>query len=286
MSFKFIQNNDSFSWESDSIKVKFLSPNIQPFKSNMIMTSSKDIMYYYYVISIFKNVVIDWNEKTGEEIHGWELVTSRDTHDFDCIRQLQFILNEMLTNDSIEDCQRIKYQNGNVEYQKVLRTEGFGCDDYYEITKIRNEKDNKNHYHVYVGCAFDSNGVKENVGIKTEFVSTEDLKALKECVDNFISYSIKSENYRTEQRNKLIKESFEVLGDKLYQYEYSESEHIIYKDVIKSIYSIGDFVDIDTIELEDYFCSKEIIDITKKYIYLVDNIKIKTSDIIYIQRTI
>ena len=69
MSFKFIQNGDSFTWESDSIKVKFSCPNIQPLKNNMIMTSQKDIMYYYYVVSIFKKVVVDWNEKTDEEIY-------------------------------------------------------------------------------------------------------------------------------------------------------------------------------------------------------------------------
>jgi hypothetical protein len=246
--FKFERVANKFRWESNFMVLEFSKPSIQGFSDYINLTSEKEIMYYYYTINIFKKVVTGWDDKDNEIIK-WKLASKRSTHDFPSITQLKWILEYQLKDNTIIDGQKHEYQSGDIRYSKTISTEGFGCDDFYEITKSIDSNGNKERYTVYCGTSFDLQGDLNSSGIRTPYVYRKDIEELLKCVSSFVQYSLDKHN----KQNTICKDSYDLKNNKIY--EYNSDNEIIDKNKIESIYAIGDIVSIKTVinnQEEDY----------------------------------
>lgn len=237
--FKFKRIKNKFRWESDFMVLEFSNPSIQGFASYANLEDEKGIMYYYYDVKIFKKLV-DWDEDDNEIVK-WKLVSKRGTHDFPCILDLKWIVDYQLNDDTSIGGQKIEYVNGDIAYSKVMSTEGFACDDFYEIKKTIRVKDNDERYIVYVGTTFDINGDLNSAGIRTPYVDRKDMEELYSCVSSFVVYSI-------EEHNKEVaayKDTYEIKNNKIYEYNFDKE--YVDKSMIEAIYVEGDILDLEVV---------------------------------------
>lgn len=250
--FTFKRVKNKFRWESDFMVLEFSNPSIQGFFDYIHLDSENEIMYYYYTVRIFKKIV-QWNDDDSESIK-WKLVGERSVYDFPTITQLKWILDYQLNHNAIIDGQKIKYKSGEVTYSKSMETEGFACEDFYEIKKIVNSKGEDIKYVVYCGTTYDIQGNLNSVGIRTPYVYENDIKKLLKCVSAFIKYSLGKHNKQVDK----YKEAYDIKNGKIY--EYVVDENGVNKNEIESIFAIGDIVQIKTvIDNKEYDYSNAII---------------------------
>lgn len=274
--FKFKKINNKFRWESDFMVLEFSSPSIQGFSDYINLTSEEEIMYYYYSVKIFKKTIeYDDNEK---EIVKLKLVSKREISDFPNIQQLKWIIDYHLNDNTIVDGQKIIYQSGDIRYSKVMETEGFACDDFYEIIKSVDSKGKDDRYIVYCGTTFDIQGDLNSSGIRTPYVNRKDIEELFKCVCDFIQYSLNEHN----QRVKIWANRYELKNNKIY--EYNSDDKIINKDNIESIFAIGDTLNIITVtnNKEDDYDKVIITKIEGENITLNNGDIINSNSIVYI----
>ena len=281
--YKFIKDEGKFIWSNDIIKLQFSEPSIQrwnEFRPGKIKDNG--ILYYYYKIEILKKICTNYDDDNDEFIYDWKLVSSRNTHDFPKIQQLQSILNYIIKLNPTENGQKINYRSGNVEYRETIHTEGFACDDFYEITKFTDDKGLNPRYHLYIGCTFDSQGDCNSSGIRTEYVSEKDLKQLLKCVNGFIKFSIDESNKEIAEYNSLNTSNKELIDGQLIQYALNNYT-VLNKDKIDNIYVVGDILDICVVSksFESYRGFK-ITDINDEYVCFKDSMNVKASDIVHI----
>lgn len=243
MTFKFKREENKFTWQNDDIKLEISDPHITAHDDYANINSIDAIMYFYYTTKVFKKVYIDWDEENDEEIRDWELVAERHSHDFPCILQFKYILDEIESLNPMLDGQKISYRSGKVEYRYTMSTEGFACDDFYEITKINDGKSKKSHYILYMGCTFDGQGDLNSCGIRTPYLDDKDIKELKKCVNAFLDYSIINYNKKTTKYNELNTSNKKIIDGKLYVYVYDYEKEEILFDEIDDIYCVGDEID-------------------------------------------
>lgn len=230
--YKFTQFKDKYTWSNGEIKLQFSKPSIQSHDEYTYLEDEKGIMYNYYTVKIFKNVCVDYDNKTDKPIYKWKVVTKRLAYDFPTICQLKWILNHVLYElNPVISGQKHEYRSGKVKYSNTFRTEGFACDDFYEITKFADENNENPNYVLYIGCTFDSQGDLNSEGIRTPYTHEDDVKELLKCVEGFIKYTIDKHN---EGVKKYIKEQSSnkiIRNGKLYQYNDGK---------LKSIHVVGD----------------------------------------------
>lgn len=274
--FKFEKINNKFRWESNFMILEFSNPSMQGFSDYINLTNENQIMYYYYTIKIFKKVT-SWDSKHNE-VTKLTLVSKRNSYDFPSITELKGILEFQLKDNTIVDGQKIKYHSGDIRYSKVLATEGFGCDDFYEITKSVNSKGKDDRYIVYCGTTFDIQGDLNSAGIRTPYVNRKDIEELFKCVSEFIQYSIDEHN----RHIKLWANIYEIKNNKIYEYNLEKGK--VNKSKVESIFAIGDILDITTVvknEEKDY----DNVSITKiegTHIFLNSGESINVTSIVYI----
>lgn len=244
--FKFKNKNNKFIWESSSMILEFSNPSIQGYSSFLPLKNREDIMYYYYTVRIFKKVS-NWNGKTKKV----KLVGETTTHDFPVILELEFMLKNLIKENITKYGQKIRYRNDKERYAKTLATEGFACDDFYEITRNVNEDNVDDYYNVYCGVSLNADVNLNSNGIRIGDISKKDVLELLKCVSGFIDYSI-------EESNKFINQDkyyFEICSTssstKINSYSYKND--VLDKEIIKSIYDISDKLDIVTIVGDNEF---------------------------------
>jgi hypothetical protein len=238
--FKFKRIKNRFRWESDFMILEFSNPSIQGFDDYINLTSEKGIMYYYYTVKVFKKIVVDWDDNDNEIIK-WKLVGSRCTHDFPMILDLKWILDYQLNDDTRIDGQKHEYQSGDIRYSKVQTTEGFACDDFYEINKSVDSEGKDERYIVYCGTTFNCQGDLNSAGIRTPYVDRKAIEELFKCVSSFVQYSLDKHNVENEN----WKNRFEIKYNKIY--ECYADNNTLDKNRVESIYIIGDILDITTL---------------------------------------
>lgn len=263
--FEFIKKDDTYIWENEHLAIEFSNPSVQGFEDFTKLTSENQIMYYYYLVQIYRKFE-DWDDDDNEFVNK-ELVSERYTHDFPTITQLKWILEYQLNNNDIEDCQRIEYESGKVHYSKTISTEGFACDDFYEIRKFMNDKGGDVKFIVYAGTTYDCQGDLNSSGIRTPYVNREDIEQLLQCVNEFIQYSLDKHNENIE----LAKGCYEAKHNKLY--EYLVNDEGVQKDIVESIFAPGDNLDITTVvenrEFEYY--GVQLTEVTDTIIHIIDD---------------
>lgn len=200
--------------------MEFSKPTIQGFDDYTDITNIKGIMYYYYTIKIYKKYLS--YDKYNKDMAKYSLVSTRMTYDFPCITELKDIIEYQLKNDPKINGQKDEYRSGLIEYRKTLSTEGFACDDFYEITKLSGDEDNEFKYIVYVGTTYDSQGDLNSVGIRTPYVTEDDIKELLKCVNSFIKYSIDLHN----KSNYINNDRFKIIDNKIYEYKIENNKTI------------------------------------------------------------
>lgn len=274
--FKFNKVRNKFRWESDFMILEFSNPSVQGFSDYIQLQNEKEIMYYYYTVKIFKKIV-QWDDDDNEIVK-LKLVADRRTHDFPTMLQLKWILNYQLNDDSRIDGQKIEYQSGDIIYSKTMATEGFACEDFYEITKSINSDGNDDRYIAYCGTTFDLQGDLNSSGIRTPYVCKEDIEELLKCVSSFIQYSLEAHNKEV----KLWSHCYEIKNNKIY--EYNSDNGKINKNKIESIYTIGDVLDITTVvnNVENEYDKVVISKIEGENIILESGNIITSSSIAYI----
>ena len=240
--FQFVQKDDAFIFQSNTIRYILSNPKIQSFNEYEEIDSEKYIMYYYYDVAIYKKVMIDYNDEIDEKIYDWQLVCQRNVYDFPAILQFKAILKQLLnTHIDLEEAQKITYCDDNIKgYLFNYQTDGFICEDFYRVTKTIIKEDHKKDiklYSLYLGCTFDNQGDMENTGIYTEYISEEDIKLLYKMIKLFIKYSIEQYNNWVQTNNKTTQENLEIKNNKIYQYLGT-------KDKIYSIMKIGDSIEV------------------------------------------
>lgn len=282
--YKFTQQKDKCTWSNGEIKLQFSDPSIQPHDEYSYLKDEKGIMYYYYTVKIFKNVWVGYDDKASKSIYGWKLVAKRSTHDFPTIEQFKPILKHALheLNPTI-DGEKHEYMSGDIEYSKTLHTEGFACDDFYEITKFVNENNEIVNYILYFGCTFSSQGDLNSEGIRTPYVTEDDVKELLKCVEGFIQYSIDKHNNEVREYIKEQTSNKVIKNGKIYEYEKGELE---------SIYIVGDSGDFTI--LKDKETSPNSIDyhrvsitgITNNTVILSNAKEVNIHDVMYISNNV
>jgi len=275
--FKFLKVNNKFRWESNFMVLEFLSPSIQGFEEYTKL-KEEDIMYYYYTVKIYKKIEV-YSNKDGEDepTVKLKLVSERSAYDFPAIRQLKEILKYQLEDNTIFNSQKLEYSSGNIRHSKVMSTEGFACDDFYEITKTVNSEGEDDRYIVYCGTTFNTQGDLNSSGIRTPYVNREDIEELYKCVCDFIQYSLDENNKQV--GNYML--SFDIKDSKIYEYEVIGKG--INKNKIESIYAMGDLVSIKTVvDNKEYDYDNVIIsEIKNKNITLNDGDILKGECIVY-----
>ena len=246
MNFKFVRNEESFSWESEYIKLEFSKFSSHARDEYGTIEDMNDCLFLYYTVSIYKKEISYYNEEL-EKSCKWKLVAERDVFDFPCIEQLRSMLQYVLSVSNPKDNgEKMDYGNGMIKYRKTYDTVGFACEDFYEITHILYEEDKSSEYIVYMGCSFDSQGDKNSVGIRTPYVSKEDLRQLLECLNACFSYVIKSHNERVINNNKIYIESLTSKENKLYLYNNNEKK--VNKEKYEEIFTEKDSIDFKTVK--------------------------------------
>jgi hypothetical protein len=192
---KTIIENGKFIFEYDDKRIEFSSPSIQPFDEDNKIISSKDIMYYYYTMTLY-DAVIDFNEDNGKDfVSNWNKVAEVDAYDVPAIQSLQKYLKKILKFNVKKHGFNIKYKNEMQEWKYTWNIDGWMFkEDEYIITKTKRKvwqltKYNEPYwYDIYVGCG---GYTKHNtIGINLVMLNQKDLKNLKYVVDKFIKYSL------------------------------------------------------------------------------------------------
>lgn len=280
--YKFIRNNNEFIWTNDIIKLQFSKPLItrwNEFKPGNIKENG--IHHYFYEVKIFNKIYSGYPNNNDELMYKWRTVSKRNTLDFPKIEELQVLLNYILKLNPVKNGQKIKYIHDKIEYRETINTEGFACDDFYEITKITNDKGLEPKYNLYMGCTFDFVGDCNSTGIRIEYLTEEDVKELLKCVNSFIDFSIDESNKEIEKHNFVHKSGKEIINEQLIEYTI-EDDLTLNKNKIESIYIIGDTVNIRTINEKYKNVVITNINMDDNTICLDSTINLKINDIIYI----
>lgn len=195
---------DRFILENNDIFFELSAPSIQAHNEFVPLKDSKDILYFYYTVEIYKRITI-WDGEDNE-ISKKKFVTKRDVHDFPGIFEFIDMLKFQLDDDTTVNGQKIDFTNGSSEYRKTLSTNGYFADDVYEVTKIVTENKSipQERYIVYFGSSYDIQGDMNSVGIRHSYINREDIITIIDFLESFISYAIDSENKNIEESSNLF----------------------------------------------------------------------------------
>lgn len=270
--FKYKRKNNKFIWSDKRMKVVFSNPSIQSHNTYIKVSEIEDIMYYYYRVRVYVKMF---------DLKKWRKISDIRTHDFPMLPELQYFMTEAIVDDCASG-EHYTLCDGNEYYKKVWNTDGFGCDDYYEITKIVSNNKVEAQYYFYAGVSIDGNGGKVNIGARSDYINTKDMEALKQCIDSFIEYSMQKHNDETIKYIEENRKNKKVKNKKLYVYKPTNTT---YKK-IDSIFVVGDTVlslDIykDNFAVEEIRHAK-ITTISPTEVCFDNNISVKPEDIIEI----
>lgn len=278
--YKFKKKNGKFIWKNKSAKIVFKKLSFQASDEFAYIENTNQIMYMYYTVDIYQRKV-KYQPKKNISYKYWEKISSACAYDFPCLEQLRFLLEKVLGDIPFEECRKIQYYHREeliddiVGYEWKGTSEGFICDDYYEVEKtvvLEEEKDKKENFTLYFGAPTQSCGEGSSFtysGVKIDYVTREGIELLLQCVNEFFEYGIKKHNEEIKERNIQNMNSFYVMGNKLYENEkngYLDSIYVENEEVDEIISLVGNIDDTNyhSVEYKDTTIAK----ITPEYILL------------------
>ena len=263
--YRFYIEKNKYIWENGTIKLEFSKPSILADDDYNLISKKEEIMYFYYQIKVFymqEKYIDNPDSEDGYDIvNVWKLLVNRATYDFPCIKQLIWMLEEALNySGPVTDGQKVVYSNGKTRYMFNYFTEGFGCDDFYQITKIVDEKENKDFWILYIGGSFDPQGDENSIGVRTPYIKREDVEELLKCAKSFVEYAMNIHNDKIYKSLQKSITSYEIKNNKLYYYRD--------KNIIGSIFIEGDTVDVVCLKDKTFTeCSEHFYSIKIKKIH-------------------
>lgn len=238
--FTFISENGVYTWKNRNIKVEFSNPRIQPHHESFLKDED-DILYYYYDMRVSHYTWVN-----GE--YEWKIIAEANAYDAPAVTYFRGLLEEALyyLNKFDERWEVFEYESGDKAYSKTLETGGFINEDYYRIVKTMCPDRCITTYSVFVGAGI---GGENFIGVNVGCLNERDMRALLECVEGFIRYSIDNENEKIRKSYRLSSGKFKHVNGRIYEY-CTHGEEINFNRV-EEIYSVGDKLDDVTIAVRE-----------------------------------
>lgn len=228
------------TWIYDDVKVEFSEPSIQAWESVVHAKSVKDILYYYYTMTVYRR-----NDKKK-----WKREFISYACDFQALLCVNGMAEELLKDDfdggSWQKTQ-IPDSDGIIWYKKSIDTAGIINEDIYRLAiTVRIDEDEKlDWFTVDVGSGNDPRFAPYTGGaafVSFDMLKREDFMAFVNTVKDFIDKSIKAFNQEQDKNIQLEAGARVVKNGKLYEYK-DRIEGIARCNKLESVYIPGDSLD-------------------------------------------
>lgn len=228
------------TWIYDDVKVEFSEPSIQAGESVVHAETAKDILYYYYTMTVYRR-----NDKKK-----WKKEFISYACDFQALLCVNGMAEELLKDDfdggSWQKTQ-IPDSDGIMWYKKSIDTAGIVNEDIYRLARtVRIDEDEKlDWFTVDVGSGNDPRFAPYTGGaafVSFDMLKREDFMAFVNTVKDFIDKSIKAFNQEQDKNIQLEAGARVVKNGKLYEYK-DRIEGIARCNKLESVYIPGDSLD-------------------------------------------
>lgn len=228
------------TWIYDDVKIEFSEPSIQAGESVVHAETTKDILYYYYTMTVYRR-----NDKKK-----WKKEFVSYACDFPALLCINGMAEELLKDDfdggSWQKTQ-IPDSDGIIWYKKSIDTAGIINEDIYRLARtVRIDEDEKlDWFTVDVGSGNDPRFAPYTGGaafVSFDMLKREDFMAFVNTVKDFIDKSIKAFNQEQDKNIQLEAGARVVKNGKLYEYK-DRIEGIARCNKLESVYIPGDSLD-------------------------------------------
>lgn len=228
------------TWIYDDVKVEFSEPSIQAWESVVHAKSVKDILYYYYTMTVYRR-----NDKKK-----WKREFISYACDFQALLCVNGMAEELLKDDfdgGTWQKTQIPDSDGIIWYKKSIDTAGIINEDIYRLARtVRIDEDEKlDWFTVDVGSGNDPRFAPYTGGaafVSFDMLKREDFMAFVNTVKDFIDKSIKAFNQEQDKNIQLEVGARVVKNGKLYEYK-DRIEGIARCNKLESVYIPGDSLD-------------------------------------------
>lgn len=228
------------TWIYDDVKVEFSEPSIQAWESVVHAKSVKDILYYYYTMTVYRR-----NDKKK-----WKREFISYACDFQALLCVNGMAEELLKDDfdgGTWQKTQIPDSDGIIWYKKSIDTAGIINEDIYKLARtVRIDEDEKlDWFTVDVGSGNDPRFAPYTGGaafVSFDMLKREDFMAFVNTVKDFIDKSIKAFNQEQDKNIQLEAGARVVKNGKLYEYK-DRIEGIARCNKLESVYIPGDSLD-------------------------------------------
>lgn len=228
------------TWIYDDVKVEFSEPSIQAWESVVHAKSVKDILYYYYTMTVYRR-----NDKKK-----WKGEFISYACDFQALLCVNGMAEELLKDDfdgGTWQKTQIPDSDGIIWYKKSIDTAGIINEDIYRLARtVRIDEDEKlDWFTVDVGSGNDPRFAPYTGGaafVSFDMLKREDFMAFVNTVKDFIDKSIKAFNQEQDKNIQLEAGARVVKNGKLYEYK-DRIEGIARCNKLESVYIPGDSLD-------------------------------------------
>lgn len=228
------------TWIYDDVKVEFSEPSIQAGESVVHAETAKDILYYYYTMTVYRR-----NDKKK-----WKKEFISYACDFQALLCVNGMAEELLKDDfdgGTWQKTQIPDSDGIMWYKKSIDTAGIVNEDIYRLARtVRIDEDEKlDWFTVDVGSGNDPRFAPYTGGaafVSFDMLKREDFMAFVNTVKDFIDKSIKAFNQEQDKNIQLEAGARVVKNGKLYEYK-DRIEGIARCNKLESVYIPGDSLD-------------------------------------------
>lgn len=228
------------TWIYDDVKVEFSEPSIQAGESVVHAETAKDILYYYYTMTVYRR-----NDKKK-----WKKEFISYACDFQALLCVNGMAEELLKDDfdgGTWQKTQIPDSDGIIWYKKSIDTAGIINEDIYRLARtVRIDEDEKlDWFTVDVGSGNDPRFAPYTGGaafVSFDMLKREDFMAFVNTVKDFINKSIKAFNQEQDKNIQLEAGARVVKNGKLYEYK-DRIEGIARCNKLESVYIPGDSLD-------------------------------------------
>ena len=222
---RFIKKDKYYCWSNNQLNLVFSDGDFQANDEFMYVNSEKDILYFYYSVSIAK--------KAGNSYSDIAYVTTHDSPQvLSLINILHWLLEDIDKDVPLSEYQVVYYKDRK-HYSYSVQTDDWFYDDFYKITRHVVEFDDgqKNvYYEVYFSASAEGLGSINTAGVTIGRVEEDELKELLKTAEFFVKDSIDNHNKRISERNQKDLDSYSIRHDKLYKMN---------GDCIEDIFELG-----------------------------------------------
>lgn len=228
------------TWIYDDVKVEFSELSIQAGESVVHAETAKDILYYYYTMTVYRR-----NDKKK-----WKKEFISYACDFQALLCVNGMAEELLKDDfdgGTWQKTQIPDSDGIIWYKKSIDTAGIINEDIYRLarTVMIDEDEKLDWFTVDVGSGNDPRFAPYTGGaafVSFDMLKREDFMAFVNTVKDFIDKSIKAFNQEQDKNIQLEAGARVVKNGKLYEYK-DRIEGIARCNKLESVYIPGDSLD-------------------------------------------